>query len=150
MASSMKMTVFWVVAPCSLVEVYQRFRGISCFHHQGWNAETSVNSSTRLQGATSQKTAIFTLNLYSVSKRENEFHTHTKQQIKLQFWITVCWILTICSSMMQILKSLYFSRSAKRCRLDLIYRQNATILCDTAKGTCEVWRETLCKDKWTK
>jgi hypothetical protein len=24
---SMKMAVFWVVAPCSLVEVYQRFRG---------------------------------------------------------------------------------------------------------------------------
>jgi hypothetical protein len=24
-----KMAVFWVVAPCSLVEVYQRFRG-SC------------------------------------------------------------------------------------------------------------------------
>jgi hypothetical protein len=26
---SMKMAVFWVVAPCSLVEVYQRFRGDS-------------------------------------------------------------------------------------------------------------------------
>jgi hypothetical protein len=24
---SMKIAVFWVVAPCSLVEVYQRFRG---------------------------------------------------------------------------------------------------------------------------
>jgi hypothetical protein len=27
MAVSMKMVVFWVVAPCSLVEVYQHFRG---------------------------------------------------------------------------------------------------------------------------
>jgi hypothetical protein len=26
-AVSTKMAVFWVVAPCSLVEVYQRFRG---------------------------------------------------------------------------------------------------------------------------
>jgi hypothetical protein len=26
-AVSMKMAVFWVVAPCSLVELYQRFRG---------------------------------------------------------------------------------------------------------------------------
>jgi hypothetical protein len=34
----MKIAVFWVVAPCSLVEVYQRFR---------------------LHGATTQKTAIF-------------------------------------------------------------------------------------------
>jgi hypothetical protein len=32
--ASMKMTVFWVVAPCCLVEVYQRFRGACCFHHQ--------------------------------------------------------------------------------------------------------------------
>jgi hypothetical protein len=29
------MAVFWVVAPCSLVEVYQRFRGPCCLHHQG-------------------------------------------------------------------------------------------------------------------
>jgi hypothetical protein len=28
-----KMAVFWVVAPCSLVEVYQRFRGPCCFRH---------------------------------------------------------------------------------------------------------------------
>jgi hypothetical protein len=32
-----KMAVFWVVAPCSLVEVYQRFRGPCCLHHQGDN-----------------------------------------------------------------------------------------------------------------
>jgi hypothetical protein len=29
-AVSMKISVFWVVAPCSLVEVYQRFRGPCC------------------------------------------------------------------------------------------------------------------------
>jgi hypothetical protein len=34
-AMSMKMAVFWVVAPCSLVEFYQRFRGPCCLHHQG-------------------------------------------------------------------------------------------------------------------
>jgi hypothetical protein len=30
-----KMAVFWVVAPCSLVEVYQLFRGPCCLHYQG-------------------------------------------------------------------------------------------------------------------
>jgi hypothetical protein len=30
-----KMAVLWIVAPCSLVEVYQRFRGPCCLHHQG-------------------------------------------------------------------------------------------------------------------
>jgi hypothetical protein len=32
---SMKMAVFWVVAPCSLEEVYRRFRGACCLHQQG-------------------------------------------------------------------------------------------------------------------
>jgi hypothetical protein len=27
-AVSTKMAVFWVVAPCSLIEVYQRYRGL--------------------------------------------------------------------------------------------------------------------------
>jgi hypothetical protein len=30
-----KVAAFWVVATCSLVEVYQRFRGPCCLHHQG-------------------------------------------------------------------------------------------------------------------
>jgi hypothetical protein len=34
-AVSMKMAVFWIAAPYSLEEVYQRFRGPCCFHHQG-------------------------------------------------------------------------------------------------------------------
>jgi hypothetical protein len=28
------MAVFWFVAPCRLVSVYQRFRGLYCLHHQ--------------------------------------------------------------------------------------------------------------------
>jgi hypothetical protein len=31
---NMKMAVFWVVAPCSLVEIYRPFRGACCLHHQ--------------------------------------------------------------------------------------------------------------------
>jgi hypothetical protein len=29
----LKMTVFWIVAPCSLIEVYRPFRGACCLHH---------------------------------------------------------------------------------------------------------------------
>jgi hypothetical protein len=44
------MAVFWVVVPCSLVEVYQRFR------------DTCVGKRLRdLHGVTTQKTAIFVL-----------------------------------------------------------------------------------------
>jgi hypothetical protein len=31
-AASMKMTVFWDVAPSCLVEVHRRFRGVCCLH----------------------------------------------------------------------------------------------------------------------
>jgi hypothetical protein len=37
------MAAFWVIAPYSLVEVYQRFRGPCCLHYQGDRPETSVN-----------------------------------------------------------------------------------------------------------
>jgi hypothetical protein len=33
-ATSEKMAVFWVVPPCSLAEVYRRFRGGLSLHHQ--------------------------------------------------------------------------------------------------------------------
>jgi hypothetical protein len=33
--SVVKKTVFWDVELCSLVEVYRRFRGACCLHHQG-------------------------------------------------------------------------------------------------------------------
>jgi hypothetical protein len=38
----MKMAVLWVVAPCSLVEVYRRFRGVYCLHHQGYDGGSDV------------------------------------------------------------------------------------------------------------
>jgi hypothetical protein len=31
----MKMAVFWLVAPCNLVEVYRRFGGTCCCHLRG-------------------------------------------------------------------------------------------------------------------
>jgi hypothetical protein len=34
-AASMKMTVLWDMAPCTVVEVDRGFRGAYCLHHQG-------------------------------------------------------------------------------------------------------------------
>jgi hypothetical protein len=41
----LKMAVFWVVAPCRLVWVYRRFRGLYCLHHQG---DEAVQTSEKL------------------------------------------------------------------------------------------------------
>jgi hypothetical protein len=78
----MKMAVFWVVAPCSLVEVYQRFRSLCCHHHHrpddgGGRKDRYI--STRLYGAATQKTAIFIIvtqlvNKCSVSKVHYSVH----------------------------------------------------------------------------
>jgi hypothetical protein len=57
MAASMKMAVFWVAVLCSLVEVYLRFRGTCCLHHQG--------EVTSTHGATAQKTAIFIIHMFA-------------------------------------------------------------------------------------
>jgi hypothetical protein len=46
------MAVFWVVAPCSLVEVYKCFRGPCYLHHHHPDP-------IRLHGDITQKTAIF-------------------------------------------------------------------------------------------
>jgi hypothetical protein len=50
-AASMKMAVFWVVAPCSLVEVYRRFKGACCLHHHKdlWNNGLLLPDNTALQ-----------------------------------------------------------------------------------------------------
>jgi hypothetical protein len=40
-AASMKVAVFWVVAPCSLVEFYRRFIALMTVAES--NSETSVN-----------------------------------------------------------------------------------------------------------
>jgi hypothetical protein len=57
MAIISKMAVFRVVALCSLVEVYQRFKGFYYLHHQGddegskdfWNAGKFLPDYTALQ-----------------------------------------------------------------------------------------------------
>jgi hypothetical protein len=43
MAVSMKITVFWVAAPCSLVKVYRRLKGSYCLRHQGPDNGSSKN-----------------------------------------------------------------------------------------------------------
>jgi hypothetical protein len=49
-AMSIKMTVFWDVAPWSLVEIDRRFRGAVCLHHQGdfWSYGQFIPLKTKL------------------------------------------------------------------------------------------------------
>jgi hypothetical protein len=51
--ASIKMAAFWVVAPCTFIEVYRRFRGLRCLHHQ---VENSVPTGKLLPEYTAQQT----------------------------------------------------------------------------------------------
>jgi hypothetical protein len=66
------MDVFWVVVPCRLVEVYQRFRGTCCLHYQG--DETSARTSETL------------VNFYQTTRRYNpedsHLHTHSRENLE--------------------------------------------------------------------
>jgi hypothetical protein len=52
----MKVAVFKVVVPCRLAEVYQRFRGACCLHHQGDEHLPNIGKlRSLLHGVTTQK-----------------------------------------------------------------------------------------------
>jgi hypothetical protein len=55
----LKIAVFWVVAPCSLVEVYQRFRGPCRHHPQGERQPTR-----------------------SYNPEDSNLHTHRRENLK--------------------------------------------------------------------
>jgi hypothetical protein len=70
----MKMAVFWVIAPCSLVEVYERFRGPCCLQHQG---------ALKIEAARTSETLV---NFYQTTRRYNpedsRLRTHRRENLK--------------------------------------------------------------------
>jgi hypothetical protein len=74
-----KMAVFWVVAPCSLVELYQRFRGPCCLHHQGDACFVHV-----IRLAESESNKLF--GSFSNSQERNCFCAHQFRPIQDRVW----------------------------------------------------------------
>jgi hypothetical protein len=68
--SGTKMTVSWVVAPRSLIEIYRRFRGACCLQQQGEAASTSELS----------------VNFYQTTRCKNpeDGHLHTRRRENLK------------------------------------------------------------------
>jgi hypothetical protein len=60
---------------CSLVEVYRRFRGACCLHHQGDEVASTSETS---------------VNLYQTTRRNNpeESHLHTRRRENLKSYST--------------------------------------------------------------
>jgi hypothetical protein len=66
---SIKMAVFWVVAPCSLVEVHRSFRGACCLLYQA--------ITLMMEAANTSETS---LNFYQTTLRNNP-ESHLQVQI---------------------------------------------------------------------
>jgi hypothetical protein len=72
----LKMAVFWVVAPCSLVKIYRRFRGSCYLHHQG------------------EKLLALVVKSISILYREVSFRSPKWE--KLFYFVFAFWILYVC------------------------------------------------------
>jgi hypothetical protein len=99
-----KMTVFWVVALCSLVEVYKRFRGTCCLHHQGDDT---------------QKTAIFILSAVKTSNFIN-----TSCVLKFCYQSVYCCLIRYFLVRIRIAKC--FTNSSKRFRCEVKFENGHT------------------------
>jgi hypothetical protein len=63
------MALFWVVAPCSLVDVYQRFRGPCSLHHQSEQYVIALI----IEAARTSETLV---NFYQITHRYNPEDSH--------------------------------------------------------------------------
>jgi hypothetical protein len=82
------MAVFWVLAPCSLVEVYQSFRGPCCIHHQG-HEYLIHDQGDELPIALMMEAAKISepmLNFYQTTRcynpEDSNLHTHRRENLK--------------------------------------------------------------------
>jgi hypothetical protein len=83
----LKMAVFWVVAPCRLVEVYRRFRDASCLYHQGDDRPASIIA-LMMEAASTSETSV---NFYQTTRRYNpeDSHLHTRRRENLKSYNTM-------------------------------------------------------------
>jgi hypothetical protein len=70
----MKMVIFWVVAPCSLEEVYRHFRGACCH----------MRLLARIMEAVS--TSETSVNFYQTIRRNNPEDSHL-DRVQLVYWM---------------------------------------------------------------
>jgi hypothetical protein len=83
------MAVFWAVAPCNLVEVYQRFRGTCC------SIIRVVMIALMMEAARTSETPV---SFYQTTRRNSPkgSHLHTRRRENLKSHIifhTLCFIL---------------------------------------------------------
>jgi hypothetical protein len=78
-----KMAVFRVVVPCSLVEVYQRFRGLCCLHHQGDEGTHPSLIALMTEAARSSETMVnFYQTTWHYNPEDSHLRTNRRENLK--------------------------------------------------------------------
>jgi hypothetical protein len=69
----LKIAVFWLVAPCILVDIYRRFRGICCIHNQRYESWEHDDGGSKYLWTSA--------NFYKTTQHYNpeDSHLHTQQ-----------------------------------------------------------------------
>jgi hypothetical protein len=80
----LKMAVFCVVAPCNLVKVYRRFRGVSCLHHKG--DANIIIALSMVAGSSSETSVNFYLTIRRNNLEDSKFHTRRSENLKSHFF----------------------------------------------------------------
>jgi hypothetical protein len=72
---AMKTAVFWIVAPCRLIEVYGRFRGAYC--------RAMMEAALMMKTVSTSETSV---NFYQTTRRNNseDSHLHTRRRENLK------------------------------------------------------------------
>jgi hypothetical protein len=84
----MNMAVFWVAAPCSLVQVYRRFRGAWCLNHHRPDddiSEVLAASIIRAMMIEAPSTSEMSVNFYQTTRCNNPEDSHLKHFLNLFF-----------------------------------------------------------------
>jgi hypothetical protein len=96
--TGVRLAVSWAVAPCSLVQVYRRFRGTYCLHHRPVNGDyQSVPDYTALQPSEQPSSCSSPwepqiLQLVSGSEHRSPWINSLMQELDCVQWVASCLI----------------------------------------------------------
>jgi hypothetical protein len=113
------MVFFWVKAPCNLVEVYHRFRGPCCLHHQGdEQAARGLLIALMMEAAGTSETLV---NFYRTTRRYNpedsHLRTHRRENLKSYY-------IQVINGSLKIIFIILYEHQTIRLYLFLLYYQS--------------------------
>jgi hypothetical protein len=85
--TTLLIAVFWIVAPFSLVHIYQRFRGPCCLHHHGAQMMEAARTSETLVN--------FYQTTWSYNPEDSHLHTHCCENLKSSLTTLLCCIVIL-------------------------------------------------------